>query len=143
MDQLKQEKSWWKKNRNWVLTICVLMIGFFITVIMFLGKPIGDFTKAIIDRSVYDNAFDIVNEDKRVIEALGTLKPIGFFEVLEGEVHYSEDNSKAFITVRVLGSKQKGKMDIVASRKNEIWKYERIRIRTKKPKKTIEILDGK
>ncbi len=107
-----------------------------------LGKPIGDFTRAIIDPAVYDNAFDLVQDDERVIALLGEVQPISFFEVLEGEVRYNEED-KAIITVGIKGSKQKGKMDIVANRDNSIWEYQTIRIRTKKPRKIIEVLGNK
>ncbi|WP_299313332.1 cytochrome c oxidase assembly factor Coa1 family protein [uncultured Aquimarina sp.] len=135
------KKSWWRKNRSWVLGILILTFGFVITVLIVLGKPIGDFTKTVIDPSVYDNAFDMVQDDERVITLLGEVQPISIFELLEGEVRYAEEG-KAIITVGIKGAKQKGKMDIVANKKNNTWQYEIIRIRTKKPKKTIEVLDS-
>ncbi|WP_299259530.1 cytochrome c oxidase assembly factor Coa1 family protein [uncultured Aquimarina sp.] len=135
------KKSWWRKNRSWVLGILILTFGFVITVLIVLGKPIGDFTKTVIDPSVYDNAFDMVQDDERVITLLGEVQPISIFELLEGEVRYAEEG-KAIITVGIKGAKQKGKMDIVANKKNNTWQYQTIRIRTKKPKKTIEVLDS-
>ncbi|MBW1295855.1 cytochrome c oxidase assembly factor Coa1 family protein [Aquimarina litoralis] len=132
------KKSWWQKNRGWVLGLLALISGFFITILVLLGKPIGDFTKAVVDPSVYRNAFEIVQEDQRVIALLGELKPIRVFELLEGEVRYTEKN-KAIMTVGIKGSKQKGKLDIVANKSNNTWHYEMIRIRTKKPKKMIEV----
>ncbi|WP_378179581.1 cytochrome c oxidase assembly factor Coa1 family protein [Aquimarina sp. SS2-1] len=136
------KKSWWRKNRGWILGFFTLTSGFVMTVLILLGKPIGDFTRAMFDPSVYNNAFDTVNNDERVIDLLGELKPITVFEVLEGEVKYDEDG-KAIITVGIRGSIQKGKMDIVATKHNNSWQYEVIRIRTKKPKKIIEVLDSK
>ncbi|WP_298547312.1 cytochrome c oxidase assembly factor Coa1 family protein [uncultured Aquimarina sp.] len=136
------KKSWWSKNRSWVLVVLALVFGFILTILTFLGKPIGDFTRAIIDPAVYDNAFDLVQDDERVIALLGEVQPISFFEVLEGEVRYNEAD-KAIITVGIKGSKQKGKMDIVANRDNSIWEYQIIRIRTKKPRKIIEVLGNK
>ena len=136
------KKSWWRKNRGWLLGLLALISGFIMTLLILLGKPIGDFAKAIVDPSVYDNAFELVEDDERVIALLGEVQSIGFFEVLEGEVRYTVDD-KAIITVGIKGSKQKGKMDVVASKKNNIWHYQTIRIRTKKPKKTIEVLDKK
>ncbi|WP_299435265.1 cytochrome c oxidase assembly factor Coa1 family protein [uncultured Aquimarina sp.] len=142
MTEYIYKKSWWRKNRNWILGICMMVSGFVITVLIILGKPIGDFTKTMVDSSVYDNAFDLVEDDERVLALLGEVQPIGFFELLEGEVRYTV-NDKAIITVGIKGSKQKGKMDIIANKKDATWKYETIRIRTKKPKKTIEVLDDK
>ncbi|MFD2563339.1 cytochrome c oxidase assembly factor Coa1 family protein [Aquimarina rubra] len=137
------KKSWWRKNRSWIFGVLILVTGFVITILTILGKPIGDFTRAMVDPTVYDNAFDLVQEDERVIALLGEVRPIGFFEVLEGEVRYAEED-KAIITVGIKGSKQKGKMDIVANKNNNTWQYQTIRIRTKKPKKVvIEVLDEK
>ncbi len=136
------KKSWWRKNRSWILGFLILIFGFFITIVFTLGKPIGDFTRAMVDPQLYNNAFDLVKDDERVIELLGELKPITVFEVLEGEVRY-EKVGKAIITVGVKGAIQKGKMDIVANKKNNTWQYQTIRIRTKKPKKVIEVLDSK
>ncbi|WP_405209151.1 cytochrome c oxidase assembly factor Coa1 family protein [Aquimarina sp. LLG6339-5] len=135
------KKSWWHKNRSWFLGLLALISGFVLTLLVLLGKPIGDFTKAMVDPSVYDNAFDMVQDDERVIALLGEVQPISVFELLEGEVRYAEEG-KAIITVGIKGSKQKGKMDVVANKRNDGWQYQTIRIRTKKPKKTIEVLDS-
>lgn len=134
-----EKKSWWRKNRSWILGFFALISGFVLTILVLLGKPIGDFTKAMVDPSVYTTAFEMVEDDQRVIALLGEVKPISVFELLEGEVRY-EEKSKAIMTVGIKGAKQKGKMDIVASKRNNAWHYEMIRIRTKKPKKIIEVL---
>lgn len=140
MKEYTEGKTWWRRNRNWIFGVGILIVGCVTMVLMVLGKPIGDFAKAMLDPSIYNNAYHLVQEDERVIALLGEVKPIGFFEVLEGEVLYPEIN-KAMITVGIKGSKQKGKMDIVAHKNNNIWEYQVIRVRTKKPKKMIKILD--
>ena len=46
-------------------------------------------------------------------------------------------------TIKVIGSKGNGKLDLTAERENESWRYEKINIRIKGPekkKKTIEII---
>ncbi|MHA7056678.1 cytochrome c oxidase assembly factor Coa1 family protein [Aquimarina sp. M1] len=134
------KKSWWRKNRGWIFGTLILIVGFVITILTILGKPIGDFTKAVVDPSVYNSAYDMVQDDERVITLLGEVQPISIFEVLEGEVRYTEEG-KAMITVGIKGVKQKGKMDIVAFKNNNSWQYQTIRIRTKKPKKVIDVLD--
>ncbi|MGY3792250.1 cytochrome c oxidase assembly factor Coa1 family protein [Aquimarina sp. 433] len=139
MTDYLDNKSWWRKSRSWILGFFALISGFVLTMLVLLGKPIGDFTKAMVDPTVYTTAFEMVEDDQRVIALLGEVKPISVFELLEGEVRY-EEKSKAIMTVGIKGSKQKGKLDIIANKWNNTWRYELVRVRTKKPKKIIEVL---
>jgi len=140
MTEYIQKTNWWRMNRLWILGIFILTLGSIIAILTVIGKPIGDFTKAMVDPSVYHNAFDIVKEDERVIALLGEVQPIGFFELIEGEARYENNDQKVNISIRIKGSKKNGTMDIVANKKHNKWDYETIRIRTKKPKKIIEVI---
>ena len=135
------KKGWWLRNRIWILGSCVFIISLIIVAGIILEKPIGDFTKAMTDSSVYDNAFGKAKENNEVIALLGELEPIHFLELLEGEVRYEDNDQKIMMSARIKGSIKNGTMDIIALKQNAIWEYQTIRIRTKKPKKVIEVLD--
>lgn len=106
-----------------------------------IREPIADYTKAILDSEIYDNALEIAKKDHRVIDMIGEVQPIDVFRVLEGDVIYAEDNTSIDITVGLRGSKKKGKLDIKAQKVKEQWQYELIRVRIKKPKKVITVIE--
>ncbi len=86
----------------------------------------------------------IVN--KTVISILGELQPIDKLAILEGQVNFSEDNTSVKSSIRIIGKKGKGVMDIVANKVDNKWNYKTIDVRIKKPKKlkqTIPILKAK
>ena len=59
---------------------------------------------------------------------------------LEGSVKYSNNDRSVDISIRVRGSKGKGRMRIIAERNGETWEYKKIVIGIKKLKRTIEII---
>jgi len=51
--------------------------------------------------------------------------------ITEGFVSYSDDNKKVKTTIRIIGTKGKGKLDILAERNLGNWIYKEIKIRIK------------
>ena len=142
MNELFENKSWIKQNRKWFLPISlfclVVVIAFFSSG---LGNNVVDISKAYSETLVYENALLEVKDNKRVKELLGGIEPIDNMAILEGAVEYSNNNSTINSSIRVKGSKGKGKMDIEADKINGKWKYKTIHVRVKKPKQTIEIIN--
>jgi len=128
-------------QRHWKW-ITPIIIG---SIVVFFMSPIGnavtDIAKVYTDTSIYENALEKAKDNTQVITVLGDLAPIDTFAIVEGAVFYSNNNETVNITVRIKGSKGKGKLDIVAHKVKERWDYELIKIRIKDPKATIVVLE--
>lgn len=141
-NDLKVEKSWWKRNWKWFLPTFLLL--FFLLCGLLLNSSIDgsvtDIAKAYSDNSLYEKAIEKAKTNQRVIEAIGEIEPIDKLAILEGNAIYSNNNNSVELSVRVKGNKGKGKMDISADKNGKEWEYKKISIRIKEPKETIQIL---
>ena len=147
MNELITQKNWFKRNWKWLitsLTVMLLFLGLLST--SKLGGNIVGIAKVYSESEVCDNALEIARKDTKVIQLLGELEGLKKLAILEGSHKYSNNYNSLNITVDVSGSKEiKGircKMDILAERNGNDWKYKSIKIRIKKPedlKQTIVI----
>ncbi len=108
-----------------------------------IGKRVSDTIKAYADPNLIENALLKAQENKEVVEFLGTLKPIDNMAILEGIVTYSNKNRTIDIYVRIKGSKGKGRMRVFADWNGDKWEYNTIAIASKKLKKSIVIISKK
>ena len=143
-NELIQEKSWWKRNWKWLAPLIGIVL---ISMVVFFSSGLGtvatDITKAYTDMQLYENALQKVKSNKRVIEVLGEIEPIDKLAILEGEVHYTNENQTVNSSIRIKGKKKNARMDILAVRINDEWNYKKINIRIKTPpneKQLIEVL---
>ena len=90
-----------------------------------------------------NDAIEIANKDPKVKSEFGEIAPTDIFRLLEGEVYYPQSTSQVKLTIGLRNIlDKKAKLDIVASKKNEIWEYHKITVRIKKPeKKRIIVLE--
>jgi len=143
-NELIVQKSWWKRNWKWLVSVCgisLFLIGVFITSGM--GEISAHFVRAYSDMTLYNNAIDKVNSVQKVKELLGEIEPIDNLAIFEGEVQYSNNNKTVNTTIRLKGTKGYARMDIIADKVNNEWVYKKINIRIKNPpekKQTIEII---
>jgi hypothetical protein len=142
-NELIRPKSWWKKSWKWLLPIIglVLILVFFVTSTG-LGGVANDFAQAYSETELYENAIKKVNSEPIANELLGDIESLGKLAILEGETQYSNDNQTVNSTVRIIGIKEKARMDITAERVNGVWNYSKINVRIKNPpnkKQMIEI----
>ena len=110
------------------------------------NKDITDILNAYADTNLYNNALEIAKKNSKVIAILGELKPIEKSAILEGMVYYSKRLDTVNSSVRIIGTKARGRLDIFAIKINNEWKYYTLKIRIKKPldkKQVIEILNLK
>ena len=141
MNELIENKSWWNNNWKWLTPILgLLLFTFFIISTTDIGENSFDIVKAYADSDLIEIAIDKANENNEVKELLGTLEPIDKMAKLEGSVKYSNNDKSVDISVRVRGSKEKGRMRIIAERNGETWDYKKIDIGIKKLKLTISII---
>ncbi|MGK0494178.1 MAG: hypothetical protein ACJAU2_000556 [Maribacter sp.] len=115
-----------------------------------LGENIVGIAKVYSESEVCDGALEIARKDKKVLQLLGELNPLSKLAILEGAHKYSDGYSTLNVTFDVIGAKHerkvRSKMDVIAHRNGEQWRYASIRIRIKKPadlKQTIQIVTEK
>jgi hypothetical protein len=148
MNDLIEYKSWFQRNRKWLAPLLLVLVLFFgLLFTSKLGENIVGIAKVYSESEVCDGALEIARKDKKVLQLLGELHPLSKLAILEGAHKYSDNYSTLNVTFDVIGAKHerkvRSKMDVIAHRKCEQWRYASIRIRIKKPedlKQTIEIV---
>ncbi|MEW7290881.1 cytochrome c oxidase assembly factor Coa1 family protein [Aquimarina sp. 2304DJ70-9] len=141
MNETILKKSWWKTNWKWLLPVSVILccITFFF---LMTGNATLRYGSVLAQPDLINNAHEKAKVNEKVIEKLGELSPHDFFRLLEGEVMYSNNDKTLAITVGIIGSRGRGKLDIIAQRNKKTWEYQKITVRIKKPKKeTIKIFE--
>jgi hypothetical protein len=141
-NELIVEKSWWGKNWKWFLPSLTLifLLLFWLILSLSIDGNVTDIAQAYSDNSLYEKAIEKAKTNQRVLEVIGEIEPIDKLAILEGNAIYSNNNNSVELSVRVKGSKGKGKMDISADKNGTEWKYKKISIRIKEPKEEIQIL---
>ncbi len=138
-----KQKSWLQSHWKWLVPTSVVTIVLVLFFSSGMNKVASDLTYAYSDTELYNNALEKVKANKTVISILGELQPIDKLAILEGQVNFSEDNTSVKSSIRIIGKKGKGVMDIVAHKVDREWNYKAIDVRIKKPKElkqTIPIL---
>jgi hypothetical protein len=141
-NELIVEKSWWGKNWKWFLPTLTLIFSllFWLILSLSIDGNVTDIAQAYSDNSLYEKAIEKAKTNQRILEVIGEIEPIDKLAILEGNAIYSNNNNSVELSVRVKGSKGKGKMDISAEKNGAEWKYKKISIRIKEPKEEIQIL---
>ena len=143
-NELIEQKSWWKMNWKWFVPVSgILLIIISVSISSGMGGIGADLAQAYSDTELYENALEKVKSNQKVKELLGKIEPIDKLAILEGTVHYTNENQTVNSTIRLKGTKGKAKMDISADRIHNEWNYTKIKVRIKNPpesKQTIEIL---
>ncbi len=129
-------KNIWSHNWKWALPV-MLFVSLITLFFSITGNATYRYGSVYLQPSIIKNAQKKAEENDLVIEKLGNLQPHNFFHLLEGEVAYLNQNKSVMITVGIIGSKGRAKLDIVANRNGKDWKYQKITVRIKKPKKEI------
>jgi len=119
-----------KKRLKWI-ALALVLLGVVIYLFTSIGtsKIATDLVQAYADPNLYENAIIKVNDNETVQTKLGIIAPIEKMTIINGDVHYTNNNSTVQTTVKVMGSKGKGKMDIEANWKDDSWIYNKINIR--------------
>jgi hypothetical protein len=141
-NELIVERSWWKRNWKWFLpTLTLIFLSLFGLILSStIDGNVTDIAQAYSDTSLYEKAIEKAKTNQRVLEVIGEIEQIDKLAILEGNAIYSNDNNSVDLSVRIKGSKGKGKMDISADKNGTEWKYKKISIRIKEPKEEILIL---
>lgn len=141
-NELIEQKSWMQRNIKWFapLLILVLLLGSAVFSSV-SDAQLGGFANALTDEALYNNAIQQSQKNDEVTKVLGVLEPVDQMAIIESDVNFSDDNSSVNLSVRVKGSKAKARMDVVATKVNNVWQYSTIKIRIKDPKREIVVLE--
>ncbi len=137
-------KGRFNKNWKWFLVLLsFISISIFLLLPSGIGNQMIQITKTYSDTELYEYPFHMAEKNQKVIDLLGKLKPIDNLAILEGEVHYSNNNKSVDLSIRIRGNKRNARLDISADKINGKWNYKKINVRIKKPieeKQIIEII---
>ncbi|OJX48888.1 MAG: hypothetical protein BGO88_00355 [Flavobacterium sp. 38-13] len=133
-------KNWWKINYKWSLSLAAFIIACLILAYNISRGSFKDMAQAYADPTLFQNAITKANENTKVIQVFGTLEPIDNLAILEGNTKYTNDNKAIEATVRVIGKKAQGKMDISAQKNGSEWTYGLIKLRVAKTGQEITVI---
>lgn len=129
-----------KKSIKYLLGLIgiIVIIGLIISVS--IEGNVTDIKQAYSETDLYENAIEKANSNKSVRDKIGKIEKIDLLAILEGNAIYSNNNNSVKTSIRINGNKEKGKIDISATKIGKNWKYEEIKIRIKNPKQEICVL---
>jgi predicted negative regulator of RcsB-dependent stress response len=140
-NEITQHKNWLQRNAKWLAPLVVVIILLGSAVFSSVSDAqMGGYANALADDALYTNALNKAQENAEVKKVLGTLEMVDQLAIIESNVTYSNNNNAVNLSVRVKGSKAKGRMDVIAAKVNNAWHYSLIKIRIKDPKQEINVL---
>jgi hypothetical protein len=141
-NELITKDNWWKRNWKWLVPTCVLLFffGIWLALTLIITGNIDDYAQAYSDTLLYEKAFEKAKTNDRIIAVLGNLEPIDQLAIIEGDVKYSNNGNSVDLSIRIQGTKGRGKMDIVADKKGTVWNYKKINVRIRQSKEVIQII---
>lgn len=131
-----QPKGWFSRNWKWLLPVGC-MVPMVCCGVFGLGTYFA-VTKVIQSSGAYVGAIAMVNSNSQVDDVLGT--PVTPGLGMSGSVNEKGSGGEADFTVPVEGTRAKGSMHVVATRRNGQWSYTTIEITA--GAKTINVLEG-
>ena len=138
MNHYPNHKNWFQRHWKWLAPLVIMLLS--IPVFQSsLGGALKDYGTLYTNPSIYENALTQVREYKEASDFLGI--PIEVSFLVEGEIRYLNNGNSATMTIPIKGSNTNAKMDVKADKVNGEWVYKLIRIRTKKPKTKIDIIN--
>lgn len=133
------KKSWWAKNWKWLGFLLAFIFASILLAYAITQGNFKDMAQAYNDTALYTKAINKANENEQVLEILGEIGPLDNLAILEGSTKYSNNNKSVFATVRIIGKKKRGRMDIAAEKINSEWIYEMIKVRIEKSTQIIMV----
>lgn len=133
-------KNWWRINHKWFLSLSGFIIACLTLAYAINQGSFKDMAEAYTDPTLFQNAIAEANKNDEVLQTLGILEPLDNLAILEGNTKYSNNNKYIEATVRVIGKKTNGKMDISAQKTGSEWVYESLKIRVAKTGQEIHII---
>ncbi len=132
--QEQPQKSWFGKNWMWVLPLggCLTLA---LLLILGVGAAFFGIKKVINDSTPYNYAVSLAQNNKDVINALGTpIKPAPLFN---GVISVTDSESKAAVSVTLSGPKNKALLYLDAEKINDQWIFKELYVVPEKTTDTI------
>ncbi|WP_339626767.1 cytochrome c oxidase assembly factor Coa1 family protein [uncultured Maribacter sp.] len=140
-NELIIRNNWFKRNWKWfVPVLLIFLLYIFLWSSSGLIGLFGDYGKAYADSSLYAIPMEKVKSNSRVREVLGEIEPMGKMTILNGAIHYSNDNKFVESTIKIFGKNGKAMLDISAEWINGSWVYNKINVRIKNPPENREVI---
>lgn len=141
-NDLVEKENWLKRNWKWFLPSTLFCILLIVLLASSTSKEgVTDIAQAYSDQLLFEKAINKANENANTLENIGKIEPLDKLAILEGNIVYSNNHNTVNLSVRIKGTKKKGKLDIAAVKKGAEWEYKKITVRTKNPENKIVILD--
>lgn len=138
-NDLIPQKSWWSKNWKWLIPVFLLIVVSIGILSSISGENTTDIVQAYSEKTLYENAIAKAKTNQKVLEVLGEIEPIDKLAILEGSAIYSNNKNSIKTSIRIKGSKAKGKLDIDAKKIGSEWIYKSITVRIKNSKVEITV----
>ena len=141
-NELIESKNWFQSNWKWIIPLVLSLVLISGYLLSSSDENIMDFAQAYNDTALYEKAIEKANSNKRVLETVGEIQPIDKLAILEGNTIYTDNNTSVVLSIRIKGTKNKGKLDITAKKMGPEWNYKKILVRCKNPKEEITVVDS-
>ncbi|WP_046757718.1 cytochrome c oxidase assembly factor Coa1 family protein [Kordia jejudonensis] len=130
------KKNWWQRNWKWfVPTGCLTLIALFIISIITMFFTV---TAMLKESAPYVDAYETATTNRYVIEQLG--EPIEQSALIKGQISVVNNNTDANIRIPLKGSKGEALLHVIGSKRNEQWKYSKMKVYFTASKDSIDLL---
>lgn len=137
---MKNNKSWFTKNKKWVFPasgcLTIIVLGF-----IFAGVMISQLTSHFKTTVPYTEAMRIVQNDAKAIEILG--EPIVNEDNIDGAFKYENGIGSADFEIPIEGSKSEGILYVSAKKENGNWTYSLMQVEIHDSEKVVNLLNEK
>ena len=132
------EKSWWLRNRKWVLAVGCL--GFPIVIAGYVSLVLFAAFAGIRSSTAYSQPVELAVTDTRVVSELGSPVEPGWFVTGSAQVTGPAGNANMAIPLR--GPEGKGTLYVVAEKIAGKWHYEVLEVEVADREQRIDLLDS-
>ena len=133
-----EQKSWFRKNWMWVLPVGGCLTGILLLVFG-IGTAIFGFSKLFTESAPYEYALNKASNNPQVIEYLGdNIESNG---IMQGTISLKNNSGHANITIPLKGTKGKGSVTIIGTKKDGKWTYEKLFVMIRETNEQLNLLD--
>ena len=137
MDENREQKNWFGRNRKWTIPSmgCLTLI---IITIIFASTMVTKLTGVFKDTVPYSVGMENLIKNELVIKALG--EPIEANGMFQGNIRYNDDEGNADLMVPVRGPKGEATLLIIAVKNDDVWTYNTMEVTISDTNEKIDLL---
>ncbi len=137
MEEVRQ-KSWFGRNWMWVVPVggCTTLI---IIGVIFVGTLFFGVTKMFKNSTPYDYALEQASNNPDIIFILGN--DIEADGMISGNISFKNDSGEADFSIPIKGPNGKGRIFVIAEKKDGLWVYEKLYVLIKETQEEINLLE--